>query len=172
MQKSPLISAADEGTWPLIPFPQVPPSCEQQMEPLRAEIQALNEVIDDQQRYILELHKNHGRQLQRIPSSHLGAGNVHRGGRQTASPRDTRVHNPQSWSVPSVLNPSWPMSRLLWCVCWWQRGQRGVRDPPRWVSHCPERLLWHEQRRRMDGIPEEERWHGKLWQVCLLLWGI
>lgn len=66
------------------------------MEPLRAEIQALNEVIDDQQRYILELHKNRGRQLQRIPSSHLGAGDVHRGGRQTAAPRDTRVQNPQS----------------------------------------------------------------------------
>lgn len=59
------------------------------MEPLRAEIQALNEVIDDQQRYIQELHKKHGRQLQQIPSSLLGAGNVHRGGRQTAAPRDT-----------------------------------------------------------------------------------
>ncbi|TWW59506.1 fibrinogen-like protein 1 [Takifugu flavidus] len=56
----------------------VPPSCERQVAPLRAEIQALNEVIDDQQRYIQELHKNHGRQLQQIPSSHLGAGNLHR----------------------------------------------------------------------------------------------
>lgn len=90
-QKSPLISAADDGIWPLIPFPQVPPSCERQVAPLRAEIQALNEVIDDQQRYIQELHKNHVRQLQQIPSSHLGAGNVHRGGRQTAAPCDTRV---------------------------------------------------------------------------------
>lgn len=62
---------------------QVPPSCEQQMEPLRAEIQVLNKVISDQQGYIQELHRNHAHHLQQIPSSHLGAGSVHRGATAT-----------------------------------------------------------------------------------------
>uniref|UniRef100_H3DQK7 Fibrinogen-like protein 1 n=1 Tax=Tetraodon nigroviridis TaxID=99883 RepID=H3DQK7_TETNG len=57
---------------------KVPPTCEQQVEPLKAEIQALNKVISDQQHYIQELHRNHGRHLEQIPSAPLGAGSAHR----------------------------------------------------------------------------------------------
>lgn len=63
--------------------PQIPSPCEQQVEPLKAKIQVLNKVISDQQHYILELHRNHGRHLEQIPNAHLGADNLHRGARQT-----------------------------------------------------------------------------------------
>lgn len=46
---------------------------------MEAEIQSLNEVISDQQRYIQELHKNHVGQLELIPNLHLGAGKIHKG---------------------------------------------------------------------------------------------
>lgn len=77
-------------------LPQVPPPCEQQVEPLKAEIQVLNKVISDQQRYIQELHRNHGHLLEQIPSVHLGAGNVHRGVCQTGS----RLHQHQQLLLP------------------------------------------------------------------------
>lgn len=53
--------------------------CEDKVGHLEAEIQALKNVISDQHRYIQELHTNQAQQLEHIPNSHLGAGNLYRG---------------------------------------------------------------------------------------------
>ncbi|KAM9315163.1 fibrinogen-like protein 1 [Pholidichthys leucotaenia] len=55
-----------------------PGPCEQKVGHLEAEIQALKDVIDDQHRYILELHGSQVQQLQQIPNSHLGPQNLYR----------------------------------------------------------------------------------------------
>ena len=47
---------------------------------LEAEIQGLISVINDQHRYILELHDSQSQQLQYIPNTHLGPDNLYRGG--------------------------------------------------------------------------------------------
>lgn len=58
---------------------QAPVPCEDKVGYLEAEIQALKNVISDQHRYIQELHINQAQQLEHIPNSHLGPGNLYRG---------------------------------------------------------------------------------------------
>lgn len=58
---------------------QIPVPCEQQVTPLKAEIQVLKKVVSDQQRYIQELHQVQAQQLEHLPNAHLGTGNIHRG---------------------------------------------------------------------------------------------
>ncbi|XP_072240033.1 fibrinogen-like protein 1 [Leuresthes tenuis] len=55
-----------------------PVPCEERATRLEAEVQRLMSVIDDQQRYILELHDSQSQQLQDIPNTHLGPGNLYR----------------------------------------------------------------------------------------------
>lgn len=47
---------------------------------MEAEIRGLMNVINDQHRYILELHNTQSLQLQQIPNTHLGPKNLYRGG--------------------------------------------------------------------------------------------
>lgn len=58
---------------------QAPVPCEEQVALLEAEIQVLKNQISDQHRYIQELHESQAQQLERLPNSHLGPGNLHRG---------------------------------------------------------------------------------------------
>lgn len=53
--------------------------CEEKVSNLEAEIRGLIKVINDQHRYIQELHNSQAQQLQYIPNSHLGPENLHRG---------------------------------------------------------------------------------------------
>lgn len=53
--------------------------CEEKVFLLEAEIQNLQNVISDQQRYIQELQKSQSQQLENIPNLHLGTVNQHRG---------------------------------------------------------------------------------------------
>ncbi|XP_051242097.1 fibrinogen-like protein 1 isoform X2 [Dicentrarchus labrax] len=53
-----------------------PVPCEEKVVRLEAEIQGLMNVIDDQHRYIQELHNSQTQQLEHIPNSHLGPENL------------------------------------------------------------------------------------------------
>ncbi|XP_040001646.1 fibrinogen-like protein 1 isoform X1 [Xiphias gladius] len=55
-----------------------PVPCEEQVVRLEAEIQGLMNVINDQHRYIQELHNSQTQQLEHIPNSHLGPENLYR----------------------------------------------------------------------------------------------
>ncbi|XP_023151280.1 fibrinogen-like protein 1 isoform X1 [Amphiprion ocellaris] len=55
-----------------------PVPCEEKVVRLEAEIQNLMSVINDQHRYILELHSSQAQQLQHIPNSQLGVDNLYR----------------------------------------------------------------------------------------------
>ncbi|XP_061589067.1 fibrinogen-like protein 1 [Cololabis saira] len=55
-----------------------PLPCEERVVRLEAEIQGLMNVINDQHRYILELHTSQSEQLQHIPNTHLGPKNLYR----------------------------------------------------------------------------------------------
>ncbi|XP_040042973.1 fibrinogen-like protein 1 [Gasterosteus aculeatus] len=55
-----------------------PVPCEEKVSNLEAEIRGLIKVINDQHRYIQELHNSQAQQLQYIPNSHLGPENLHR----------------------------------------------------------------------------------------------
>ncbi|XP_042340368.1 fibrinogen-like protein 1 [Plectropomus leopardus] len=57
---------------------QVPVPCEEKVVRLEAQIQGLKNVIDDQHRYIQQLHNSQAQQLQHIPNSHLGSENLYR----------------------------------------------------------------------------------------------
>ncbi|XP_028298558.1 fibrinogen-like protein 1 [Gouania willdenowi] len=49
-----------------------PLPCEKMVARLEAEIRGLMNVINDQHRYILELHNSQSQQLEKIPNTHLG----------------------------------------------------------------------------------------------------
>ncbi|XP_042284957.1 fibrinogen-like protein 1 isoform X1 [Thunnus maccoyii] len=55
-----------------------PVPCEEKVVRLEAEIQGLMNVINDQHRYIKELHKSQAQQLENIPNSHLGPDNLYK----------------------------------------------------------------------------------------------
>ncbi|XP_035515400.1 angiopoietin-4-like [Morone saxatilis] len=55
-----------------------PVPCEEKVVRLEAEIQGLMNVIDDQHRYIQELHNSQTQQLEHIPNSHLGPENLYK----------------------------------------------------------------------------------------------
>ncbi|KAM9857668.1 fibrinogen-like protein 1 [Aulostomus maculatus] len=55
-----------------------PVPCEEMVIRLEAEIRGLKMVIDDQHRYIQELHKIHAQRLEHLPNSHLGPDNLYR----------------------------------------------------------------------------------------------
>ncbi|KAM9363257.1 fibrinogen-like protein 1 [Symphorus nematophorus] len=55
-----------------------PVPCEEKVVLLEAEIQGLKNVIDDQHRYIQELHQSQSQQLEYLPNSHLGPENLYR----------------------------------------------------------------------------------------------
>ncbi|XP_029285366.1 fibrinogen-like protein 1 [Cottoperca gobio] len=54
-----------------------PMPCEEKVVLLEEQIQGLKNVINDQHRYIQELHNSQALQLERIPNSHLGPENLH-----------------------------------------------------------------------------------------------
>lgn len=73
---------------------QAPVPCEQKVVRLEAEIQGLKNLINDQHRYIQELHNGQAHQLEYIPNSHLGPDNLYRGtdvNRVVLSQRKTNV---------------------------------------------------------------------------------
>ncbi|KAM9700036.1 fibrinogen-like protein 1 [Menidia menidia] len=55
-----------------------PVPCEERLVRLEAELQNLMGVINEQHRYILELHGSQSEALQRLPNAHLGPGNLYR----------------------------------------------------------------------------------------------
>ncbi|XP_074543828.1 fibrinogen-like protein 1 [Halichoeres trimaculatus] len=55
-----------------------PVPCEDKVVRLEAEIQGLKNVINDQHNYIQELHHSQAKQLELIPSSHLGPDNLYK----------------------------------------------------------------------------------------------
>ncbi|XP_041839273.1 fibrinogen-like protein 1 [Melanotaenia boesemani] len=55
-----------------------PIPCEERVIRLEAEIRGLMNVINDQHRYILELHNTQSLQLQHLPNAHLGPENMYR----------------------------------------------------------------------------------------------
>ncbi|KAM7418366.1 hypothetical protein PAMA_015812 [Pampus argenteus] len=55
-----------------------PVPCEEKVVRLEAEIQDLKSVINDQYRYIQELHNSQAQQLENIPNSHLGPENLYK----------------------------------------------------------------------------------------------
>ncbi|XP_028276478.1 fibrinogen-like protein 1 [Parambassis ranga] len=55
-----------------------PVPCDEKVTRLEEEIRGLKNVIHNQHRYILELHRSQSLQLQHLPSSHLGAENLYR----------------------------------------------------------------------------------------------
>ncbi|XP_037619807.1 fibrinogen-like protein 1 isoform X1 [Sebastes umbrosus] len=55
-----------------------PVPCEETVVRLEAEIQGLMKVIDDQHRYVQELHSSQVQQLAHIPNTHLDPENLHR----------------------------------------------------------------------------------------------
>ncbi|XP_073332370.1 fibrinogen-like protein 1 [Pagrus major] len=55
-----------------------PVPCEEMVVRLEAEIQGLKNVINNQHRYIQELHNSQAQQLEKIPNSHLGPENLYR----------------------------------------------------------------------------------------------
>ncbi|KAF6739388.1 Fibrinogen-like protein 1 [Oryzias melastigma] len=55
-----------------------PVPCEERVVRLEAEIRGLMNVINDQHRYILELHNTQSLQLQQIPNTHLGPKDLYR----------------------------------------------------------------------------------------------
>ncbi|KAM3622905.1 uncharacterized protein V6R79_004584 [Siganus canaliculatus] len=57
---------------------QGPVPCEEKVARLEAEIQGLMNVISDQHRYIQQLHTSQALQLEQIPNSHMGPGNLYR----------------------------------------------------------------------------------------------
>ncbi|TMS23731.1 Fibrinogen-like protein 1 [Larimichthys crocea] len=57
----------------------VPVPCEEKIVRLEAEIQGLKMVIDNQHRYIQDLHNSQAQRLELIPNSHLGPENLYRG---------------------------------------------------------------------------------------------
>lgn len=75
--------------------------CEEKVVLLEAEIQVLKNVISDQHRYIQELHKSQAQQLEHIPNSHLGPGNVYRGRARFQMEVRTCLHHNTSY-VASV----------------------------------------------------------------------
>lgn len=145
---------------------------------LEAEIRGLMNVINDQHRYILELHNTQSLQLQQIPNTHLGPKNLYRGGWGRGPPAfdgggSIRRGSEAVSYIPGGLevtvglclsSPGWG-GRLLRGVPGRERGQRAVRDPAGRVAHGAERLLRHEQRRRMDRLPEAAGRQGELRQV-------
>ncbi|KAE8301125.1 Fibrinogen-like protein 1 Precursor [Larimichthys crocea] len=56
----------------------VPVPCEEKIVRLEAEIQGLKMVIDNQHRYIQDLHNSQAQRLELIPNSHLGPENLYR----------------------------------------------------------------------------------------------
>ncbi|KAM8842671.1 fibrinogen-like protein 1 isoform 1-T1 [Synchiropus picturatus] len=57
---------------------KAPLPCEEEVVRLEAQIQGLKNVIDEQHRYILELHSSQSLLLQQIPNTHLGPDNQYR----------------------------------------------------------------------------------------------
>ena len=58
---------------------QAPVPCQDKVASLEVEIQGLVNVINDQHRYIQELHNSQAQQLEHMPNLHLGPENLYRG---------------------------------------------------------------------------------------------
>lgn len=62
----------------LVPSLAAPVPCDKLVARLGAEIKGLMDVINDQHRYIQELHKSQAQQLEYIPNLHLGPDNLYK----------------------------------------------------------------------------------------------
>ncbi|KAJ0050883.1 hypothetical protein NL108_009324 [Boleophthalmus pectinirostris] len=69
------------STYVLLPSPcvfKVPVPCAEVVSRLEAELEGLMEIVREQHRYIQELHRSQTTQLQGVPNSFMGTGNIYR----------------------------------------------------------------------------------------------